>query len=215
MPMRGLCGDMNEQLRAVGAGVGVGILGLLVALVLTLILGVVIAVLGLSVSPVLGIVLTLLVTQGVAFMGVGYGYLRYRDIPLSAVGVELPSLRQVGVAVGAFVVSIVYLIVAGQVVSALGVQTAENAVVEMGMENPQILLYLIPGAYLLIGPGEELLFRGVVQTRIRQAFGPVAGVFIASVIFAAIHIYELVNHLMGTKPAPNDGSLDSVRVLLK
>jgi len=33
--------------------------------------------------------------------------------------------------------------------------------------------------------------------------------------FQNIHIYELINHLMGTRPAPNDGSLDSVKVLLK
>lgn len=32
--------------------------------------------------------------------------------------------------------------------------------------------------------------------------------------FQNIHIYELINHLMKTEPAPNDGSLDSVRVLL-
>lgn len=33
--------------------------------------------------------------------------------------------------------------------------------------------------------------------------------------FQNIHIYELINHLMDTEPAGNDGSLDSVRVLLK
>ena len=33
--------------------------------------------------------------------------------------------------------------------------------------------------------------------------------------FQSIHLYELMNHLMGTEPAPNDGSLDSVKVLLK
>lgn len=33
--------------------------------------------------------------------------------------------------------------------------------------------------------------------------------------FQNIHIYELINHLMGTDPATNDGSLDSVKVLLK
>ncbi|MDZ7772482.1 MAG: ectonucleotide pyrophosphatase/phosphodiesterase [Balneolaceae bacterium] len=33
--------------------------------------------------------------------------------------------------------------------------------------------------------------------------------------FGAIHLYELMNLVMGTKPAPNDGSPDSVRVLLK
>jgi predicted AlkP superfamily pyrophosphatase or phosphodiesterase len=33
--------------------------------------------------------------------------------------------------------------------------------------------------------------------------------------FQNVHIYELLNELMGTTPAPNDGSLDSVKVLLK
>ena len=33
--------------------------------------------------------------------------------------------------------------------------------------------------------------------------------------FQNIHLYELMNHLLGTKPAPNDGSLDSVKVMLK
>lgn len=33
--------------------------------------------------------------------------------------------------------------------------------------------------------------------------------------FQNIHIYELMNHLMEAKPATNDGSLDSMRVLLK
>jgi len=30
----------------------------------------------------------------------------------------------------------------------------------------------------------------------------------------SIHIYELINHLFGTKPVPNDGSLDSIQVIL-
>jgi len=33
--------------------------------------------------------------------------------------------------------------------------------------------------------------------------------------FQNVHVYELINHLMSTKPAANDGSLDSVKVLLK
>lgn len=33
--------------------------------------------------------------------------------------------------------------------------------------------------------------------------------------FQNIHIYELLNHLLGTEPAPNDGSLDSVKTVLR
>lgn len=39
------------------------------------------------------------------------------------------------------------------------------------------------------------------------------GVNISS--FQNIHIYELMSHLLGLKPAPNDGSLDSLQVVLK
>lgn len=33
--------------------------------------------------------------------------------------------------------------------------------------------------------------------------------------FQSIHVYELMAHLMGLRPAPNDGALDSVRALLR
>ncbi len=33
--------------------------------------------------------------------------------------------------------------------------------------------------------------------------------------FQNIHIYELMSHLLGVKPAPNDGTLDSVRTVLR
>jgi membrane protease YdiL (CAAX protease family) len=52
-------------------------------------------------------------------------------------------------------------------------------------------LALVPLSFLLIGPGEELLFRGVVQGRLRQAFSPIAAVVIASAIFAAVHVVAL------------------------
>jgi hypothetical protein len=64
-------------------------------------------------------------------------------------------------------------------------------VAEIGFQNPEVLLLLVPASFLLIGPGEELLFRGVVQGRIREAFGPVPGIALASAIFAAIHYFAL------------------------
>lgn len=33
--------------------------------------------------------------------------------------------------------------------------------------------------------------------------------------FQSIHIYDLMSHILGIKPAPNDGSLDSVKIMLK
>ncbi len=33
--------------------------------------------------------------------------------------------------------------------------------------------------------------------------------------FQNIHVYELLAAILGLRPAPNDGSLDSVRVMLR
>ncbi len=199
---------MRARLRAVGVGIGAGVLGMLVSIVLLLATGLTLDVAGVELSPVVSIGLTLFLTQGLSFMGVGYLYLRRRGIPLASIGVELPTLRGVAAAIGALLLSMVYLMAASLVIQQLGAQTAENNIVQMGMENPEILLFLIPGAYIFIGPGEELLFRGVVQTRIREVFPPVSGVVVASGIFAAIHLPAL------SYGAPLSAKLTTVLVLL-
>lgn len=199
---------MNPRLRAVGTGVGLGVLGLGLGFLLVLLAGLSLSVVGVSIGPVLQIGLSLFLVQGIALMGVGYAYLRRQGGTLAGIGVRLPSLRQLGVAVGAFVLSIVYLIAASQVVQFFGAETAENNVVQMGMKNPEVLLWLIPGAYIFIGPGEELLFRGVIQTRIREVFPPVAGVVVASVIFVAVHLPAL------SYGAPLSAKLTSLLVLM-
>lgn len=183
---------MNSRLRAVGAGVGLGVAGIVAAAVLVVLSLLLLNVAGIQVTPVLSIVLSLLLTQGVAFLGVGYLYLRRRGIPVSSLGIEVPTLKQLGLVVGALVVSFAYLIAVNALLQQTGTDAAENQVAGMAMENPEIVLYLLPGSFLLIGPGEELLFRGVVQNRIREAFSPVPGVVIASAIFAAIHVGSLV-----------------------
>lgn len=182
---------MDSRLRAVGVGVGVGILGLVVSFVLLTTTALSLNAAGVEITPVLAIVMSLFLTQGLAFMGVGYFYLRRRGIPIRSVGLRVPSLKEAGIAAGAFALSIVYLIVAGFVIQQTGTETADNQIVDLGMSNPEVLLLLIPGSFLLIGPGEELLFRGVVQGRIREEFDAVPGVLIASVVFAAIHLPAL------------------------
>lgn len=183
---------MNSRLRAVGVGVAIGVAGILAALVLVVLSVLLLGALDVTITPVLSIVLSLLLTQGVAFLGVGYLYLRKRGIPVRSIGLRIPSIKELGVVVGALVLSFVYLIAVSQLLQATGTEAAENQVAGMAMENPEIVLYLLPGAYLLIGPGEELLFRGVVQNRIREEFSAVPGVILASAIFAAIHVGSLV-----------------------
>lgn len=183
---------MDSRLRAVGVGIGVGVAGIGTALVLVLLTSLLLGLLGVEITPVLSIVLSLLLTQGVAFLGVGYLYLRERGIPLRSIGIRLPTVKELGLVIGALVLSMVYLLIVGTILQQTGTESADNQVADMAMQNPEIVLYLLPGSFLLIGPGEELLFRGVVQNRIREEFSAVPGVIIASAIFAAIHVGSLV-----------------------
>lgn len=43
-------------------------------------------------------------------------------------------------------------------------------------------------AWLVAAPAEELLFRGVIQGRLRETMGPVGAVTIAAIIFALMHV---------------------------
>jgi len=183
---------MYSRLRAVGVGLGVGVAGLVGGTILALLVAILLSSAGVTITPVLNIVLSLLLLTGVGFMGTAYLYLRRRGIPLSSLGIRMPTLTEVGLVIGALVLSMVYLTVVGQIIQQTGTETADNQIADLAMENPEIVLYLLPGAYLLIGPGEELLFRGVVQNRIREEFSAVPGIVIASVIFAGVHITSLV-----------------------
>lgn len=183
---------MDSRLRAVGVGLGVGVAGYIGGNVIALLAALSLSQVGVELTPVLNIVLSLLFLTGVGFMGTAVLYLRYRGISLRSLGIEFPSIKEFGLVIGALVASMAYIMVLGLILQATGTESANNQVADMAMQNPNVVLYLLPGAYLLIGPGEELLFRGVVQNRIRESFGPKSGVFIASVIFAAIHVTSLV-----------------------
>jgi hypothetical protein len=57
----------------------------------------------------------------------------------------------------------------------------------VGQQNPRLLLLLMPLAVLVIGPSEELLFRGAIQGVLRKAYTPVPAIVIASLLFAVGH----------------------------
>ena len=169
-------------LAAVGIGVGVALVGVAV---------VSLTVAGIEITPLLGIVLSLALATGVGFGGVALAYLRYRGRGIDYVGVAVPSLREVAYVVAGYVASFALLILASIVLTATSTEAAPNTVAETGMQNPEILLFLIPASFLLIGPGEELLYRGVVQNRLSEALPAPAAIVLASLIFASIHFFSL------------------------
>jgi hypothetical protein len=126
------------------------------------------------------------VLQFVGFgVGVG-GYLAItRDWDL--VQLRVPTLRTAGlIAVGVVALVLAQLAIA-RLLTVLGVQVAQNQVVVTGQQDPRYFLYMIPVAILLVGPFEELVFRGGVQGILRRTWGPSVAIVVASVLFGLVH----------------------------
>jgi membrane protease YdiL (CAAX protease family) len=183
--------------------------GVAIALVSALLLGLLgpaIALLGggvvLGINVVTGglplaanLVLTLVLGQYVAFGGLAIAYLMWRGLDRSGIvaylGVRRPSLKEIGLIIGGWALILVTIIVISFVVQLLGTETASNQSAELAMQNPAIIPLLIAASFLVIGPSEEILYRGVVQGRLRESLSPVPAILIASAIFAAVHVIAL------------------------
>ncbi|MFB6168336.1 MAG: lysostaphin resistance A-like protein [Haloferacaceae archaeon] len=195
------------------SSVGVGLVGLAVGFLLAIggILG--LGALGVEATPLVILVVSLALVQGVAFGGVALAYLtvrdRLRDLVrggveqrfgvdlgdrrhgLDWVGVRLPGLRDLGAVGLGYGLALGFGIGGAILVSTFGIEAGSNQAAELASRDPTVLLLLIPASFVLIGPGEELLFRGIVQGRLSEAFSAPVAVVLASVIFAAVHYVAL------------------------
>jgi len=106
---------------------------------------------------------------------------------LDFIDVRVPGLRDAGWGIAGLVALLATLYASGVVMDLLGIEQATHGVVQQARGNPEILLVSIPASILLIGPGEELLYRNVVQKSLYEAFSRPAAIVVATVIFAAVH----------------------------
>lgn len=138
----------------------------------------------------IGLRVALTALQFVGFaVGVG-GYLALTD-NRDLVGVRPPSLRELGWVGGGIVGIVLAAAAVGQLLSILGVEVAQNQVVETGRSNPRFFLYMIPVSLLLVGPFEELVFRGAVQGLLRRAWTSWGAILVASAMFGIVHYVAL------------------------
>ncbi|MFB6128023.1 MAG: lysostaphin resistance A-like protein [Halolamina sp.] len=105
---------------------------------------------------------------------------------------SVPDRRDALLFAGGYVALLVLQFVSVWLLGIAGVSTGTNRVVELGRETPVLFLYLVPLSVLLVGPAEELLFRGTVQGLLRDSWGPRAAVAAASLVFGAIHYWSVV-----------------------
>lgn len=182
-----------HRLRVVGASLGLGVAGFLVGIVVTVLLLSLLTGVGVRVQENIVVLygVQIIGLQGVGLMATSLFYLQVRD-RFSLVRIGMPSLRDVGLMLGGTFGIFVLFASISVVYSLLGVQTPTTPIVEDGLQTPVLALYLIPLTYLLVGPGEELLFRGAIQGLLGEAYPSSIAVVIASAIFAVAHAGNVV-----------------------
>ena len=180
--------------KAIAVGAGLGVLGIAVMVLISGLVGMFSGLIGgLSLGVLL--VVTLVVGQYVGFFGVALGYLRWRGFDRTGIveylGVRRPTLRELGIAFGGALVMFAIAVVASVVIQSIGAETATNDGATVAMQNPGIIPLIIVAMFLVVGPCEELLYRGIVQNRLRESLSPVPAILIATVVFATVHVVAL------------------------
>lgn len=181
--------QLGAMTTSVIAGSAIGIAGLLAIVAWS---GVIAGLLGFFVPGDVGIsVRTALATVA---LGLGTGtvalfYLYGSDRGLEFIDIERPDLRDSGYALAGVLVLVGLNLGIGALFERLGVEAAQHSIIQTAETSPEILLVLVPLAYLLIGPGEELLYRNIIQKSLYDTFSRPTAILIASGIFAGVHVF--------------------------
>lgn len=118
------------------------------------------------------------------FAAVAYAYARYRG---TRIPITRPSAREVGYALGGVVAALVVVQVLGMVLAALDL-VPEAVLGDVAALDPNVLLAVAALSVVLVAPAGEFMFRGVVQGRLRAAFGPAGAIAGASLLFGSLHL---------------------------
>ncbi|MFB6137577.1 MAG: lysostaphin resistance A-like protein [Halobacteriaceae archaeon] len=124
----------------------------------------------------------LAVLLGAVTLAGGYRLTTDRDAP--GLDVRVPTLRESALVVA----GVLGLLAVNYGAEAVGVPFAAHSIQQYAARNPAMLGPLAVGSLLFVGPGEELLFRNVVQRTTTADLGVVPGVLVASAVFAAVHV---------------------------
>jgi len=175
------------KLKGVGIATGIGLLAFIVSSVVAVVPGFAARQFGQTLA-----IAALVVGSGVGLLLFAYGYLQYRAFDWSYVDIDWPDLQAIAVAVGGLVVLYLSAIAVSFTFQQLGLPTATSSIEELArqMDRPVFLLALVPLSWLVIGPGEELVYRNVVQKYLYEYFSRRSAVVVASIVFAAVHFQQ-------------------------
>jgi membrane protease YdiL (CAAX protease family) len=171
------------RVRTALAAAGLTVLAIVVSTLVGVVFLVPSLALGLDVETTLGLLLLTAAGQ-VGFLGFAVLYARRRGLP---VPVRAPSAREVGYALAGTLVALVVAIGLSVLLAAFDLVPG-SVIEESGTIDPNFFLGVAILSILIVAPAEEYLFRGVVQGRLRETFGPVGAVVGSSLLFGSIHL---------------------------
>ena len=191
----------ESTLRTIAGAVGLGLLGFVLLAVIS---GVVAAV-GVAAGLQLGVafVVGTVIGQLLGFMGLSLLYLRRRGLGWDRLkqylGIRRPTLKEVGLIFGVWIVMIVGMGIVGgigqvllDVLGAGSDTTPEQESTQIFADNPELLPLGIAMMLLVVGPCEEILFRGIIQGRLRERFSALPAIGFTAVFFASIHVFGFI-----------------------
>lgn len=128
------------------------------------------------------------VALGFGAATVALAYFRTTDETPSYLDFRVPTKRDLGYVVGGIGALLGLLMAMSFVLSLLGVSTATHSIERAAREgNADLLPLIVLASWLFIGPGEELLYRNIIQKSLYGTFGEWGAVVVASAVFAAGH----------------------------
>jgi len=191
----------ESTLRTIAGAVGLGLLGF----GLLVVIGGIVAAVGVAGGLSFGVafVLGTVIGQLLGFMGLSLLYLGRRGLDWDRVkrylGIRRPTLKEVGLIFGAWIVMLVGMGIVGGIgqvlLDALGTgsdTTPEQESTQIFADNPGLLPLGIVMMLLVVGPCEEILFRGVIQGRLRERFSAFPAIGFTAVFFASIHVFGFI-----------------------
>lgn len=176
------------KLEALAIGAGAGIVGFVGIYFWTVVLATIVGGVVEEFSDVQVIVIGT-IALGLGTLTGGLAYMFWSDRDWSFVDLSIPDLWDGLYMIGGIIGLLIALVLVSVVLDTLGVEAAEHGIVEQAATgDARILLLLIPASFLIIGPGEEFLFRNVVQKTLYDAFSRGQAIVLASVVFAGVHL---------------------------
>lgn len=163
--------------------IGITILALVLSILFGIMFLVPIALLGYDLFSTSVLIVISIIGQ-VVFLLVAIIYIGKRDID---VPLDLPSRSDSLYILGGILATLITAISLTQALYLLDLMP-DSPLDEMAASEPRLLLALALLSVVLVAPAEELLFRGAIQGRLRQNFGPVLSVGVASILFGALHL---------------------------